>query len=150
MRIGHSYGQDTFGGNSSMHFGRAGGGGSLTYSANEVTNFFFNDWRTSQMFRGNGSILLSGKNSQILTDANVTTFMGNGGNTLVVANHTSIPSTNITDSFQQYSADIVAGNAAPHFRTENGNIIKLYQQSSVGITTVGQLVTVLQNLGLLS
>ena len=63
---------------------------------------------------------------------------------------TGTPSTSITDGFKQYSADIVAGNAAPHFRTENGNIIKLYQQSSAGITTVGQLVTVLQNLGLLS
>ena len=150
IRIGHSTGQDTFGGNSSMHFGRAGGGGFLTYSANEVANFFFNDHRTSQMFRSNGSILLSGKNSQIITDANVTTFMGDGGNTLVVRNHTSVPSLNITDSFQQYSADITANNAAPHFRTENGSIIKLYQQSSAGIATVGDLVTVLQNLGLLS
>lgn len=150
IRIGSSIGQDTFGGNYSMHFGRAGGGGFITYSANEVTNFFFNDYRTSQMFRGNGSILLSGKNSQITTDANVTTFMGDGGNTLVVRNHTSVPTLNITDSFQQYSADITAGNAAPHFRTENGNIIKLYQQSSAGILTVPQLVTVLQNLGLLS
>jgi hypothetical protein len=60
------------------------------------------------------------------------------------------PALNYTDGFQLYSNDITAGNAAPHFRTENGNIIKLYQQSSAGITTVGQLVTVLQNLGLLS
>ena len=60
------------------------------------------------------------------------------------------PTTSFTDGFKFYSADIIAGNAAPHFRTENGNIIKLYQQSSTGITTVGQLVTVLQNLGLLS
>jgi hypothetical protein len=62
----------------------------------------------------------------------------------------SIPTTTPIDHFAMYSADIVAGNAAPHFRTENGNIIKLYQQSSSGITTVAQLVTVLQNLGLLS
>jgi hypothetical protein len=60
------------------------------------------------------------------------------------------PTTSKADEFKFYSADIVAGNAAPHFRTENGNIIKLYQQSSSGITTVAQLVTVLQNLGLLS
>ncbi len=49
-----------------------------------------------------------------------------------------------------YSNDITAGNAAPHFRTEVGDIIKLYKQSSAGIATVGDLVTVLQNLGLLS
>jgi hypothetical protein len=159
MRIGHSYGQDTFGGNSSMHFGRAGGGGFLTYSANEVTNFFFNDWRTSQMFRGNGSILLSGKNSQILTDANVTTFMGNGGNTLVVRNHTNVPSTNVTDSFQQYSADIVAGNAAPHFRTENGNIIRLFQGAALtasdgtlanAVTRIAEIQARLQAHGLIA
>jgi hypothetical protein len=60
------------------------------------------------------------------------------------------PTASITDGYKQYSADIVAGNAAPHFRTENGNIIKLYQQSSAGIATVGDIVTVLQNLGLLS
>ena len=56
----------------------------------------------------------------------------------------------VVDHFSMYSADQTAGNAAPHFRTENGNIIKLYQQSSAGITTVAQLVTVMQNLGLLS
>ena len=60
------------------------------------------------------------------------------------------PSVNYADSHYYYSADIVAGNAAPHFRTENGDIIKLYKQDSAGILTVGQLVTVLQNLGLLS
>ncbi len=36
--------------------------------------------------------------------------------------------------FQLYSADITAGNAAPHFRTENGGIIKLYQQTT-GVTS---------------
>jgi hypothetical protein len=61
-----------------------------------------------------------------------------------------VPSVSLTDGYIQYSNDITAGNAAPHFRTENGNIIKLYQQSSAGIATVGDLVTVLQNLGLLS
>jgi hypothetical protein len=60
------------------------------------------------------------------------------------------PTTSKADEIKFYSADIVAGNAAPHFRTENGNIIKLYQQSSAGITTVADLVTVLTNLGLLA
>jgi hypothetical protein len=54
------------------------------------------------------------------------------------------------DAFQMYSADITAGNAAPHFMTENGNVIKLYRQSSAGITTVADIVTVLTNLGLLA
>jgi hypothetical protein len=69
----------------------------------------------------------------------------------VLAQYTgTAPGSSPTDAFQQYSADITAGNAAPHFRTEVGDVIKLYKQSSAGITTVSDLVTILQNLGLLS
>jgi hypothetical protein len=69
----------------------------------------------------------------------------------VLAQYTgTAPGSSPADAYQQYSADITAGNAAPHFRTENGNVVKLYQQSSAGITTVSDLVTILQNLGLLS
>ena len=53
------------------------------------------------------------------------------------------PTTSPTDAFQQYSADIVAGNAAPHFRTENGDIIKLYKETT-GVTAS----TLVSNLGL--
>jgi len=52
------------------------------------------------------------------------------------------PTTSPTDIIQMYSADIVAGNAAPHFRTENGGIIKLYQQ-----TTAVAAATLVSNLG---
>jgi hypothetical protein len=52
------------------------------------------------------------------------------------------PTTSPTDIIQMYSADIVAGNAAPHFRTENGVIIKLYQQ-----TTAVAAATLVSNLG---
>jgi hypothetical protein len=44
------------------------------------------------------------------------------------------PTSGITDGYKQYSADIVGGNAAPHFRTENGSIVKLYQETT-GVTT---------------
>lgn len=61
------------------------------------------------------------------------------------------PTSSPASAFQMYSANIAgAGTAAPHFRTETGDIIKLYKQSSAGITTVPQLITVLQNLGLLT
>ena len=47
------------------------------------------------------------------------------------------PTTSATDGYRQYSADVVAGNAAPHFRTENGAVIKLYQETtSVGNSTI--------------
>jgi len=52
-----------------------------------------------------------------------------GTNYLMMQNGTA-PSANAVDHYNLYSADIVAGNAAPHFRTENGNIIKLYQQTT--------------------
>ena len=34
------------------------------------------------------------------------------------------------DAFALYGQDIVAGNAAPHFRTENGAIVKIYQETT--------------------
>jgi hypothetical protein len=40
------------------------------------------------------------------------------------------PSTSPADMFQMYSADVSAGVAAPHFRTEPGDIIKLYKVST--------------------
>ena len=79
------------------------------------------------------------------------------------------PTSSIADRYIQYSADIVAGNAAPHFRTENGAVIKIYQETTavgsatmthpVGTAlrdtstfdgyTLAQVVTALRNLGIL-
>lgn len=87
-------------------------------------------------------------NFQLEEASGIAQTSGAGG--FSMKNAATIPSASSTDRFIMYSTDITAGNAAPHFRTENGNIIKLYQQSSAGIATVGDLVTVLQNLGLLS
>lgn len=68
----------------------------------------------------------------------------------VLAQYTgTAPTTSPAGAFQMYSASF-GGGAVPHFRTEIGDIIKLYKQSSAGITTVPQLITVLQNLGLLT
>ena len=68
-------------------------------------------------------------------------------NILFIKNGTA-PALNFADNFQLYSADIVAGNAAPHFRTEAGNIIKLYTEPAV--TTTQGIANALTNLGLLS
>lgn len=80
------------------------------------------------------------------------------------------PTTTITDVFNMYAADITAGNAAPHFRTENGNVIKIYQETT-GVAasaftantgtavndastfdgyTLQQVVKALRNLGILA
>ena len=59
---------------------------------------------------------------------------GRGG--ISIKNASVIPSTSTIDRFNLYSADIVAGNAAPHFRTEAGQIIRLYQETTaVGSST---------------
>jgi hypothetical protein len=63
------------------------------------------------------------------------------------------------DSFQLYSADIVAGNAVPHFRTENGSIIKLFQGAALtasdgtlanAVTRIAEIQARLQAHGLIA
>ena len=89
----------------------------------------------------------------------------------VLAQYTgTAPGSSPADAYQQYSADITAGNAAPHFRTENGNVVKLYQEttgvaaatlvSNAGTSltstdtfdgyTLQQVVKALRNLGILA
>jgi hypothetical protein len=70
-----------------------------------------------------------------------------GHNILGIANGTA-PSASYTDRFMLYSADITAGNAAPHFRTENGTIVKLYQNAAV--TSAQGIADALTNLGVLA
>jgi hypothetical protein len=89
--------------------------------------------------------------------------------TMVVGSGTA-PTTSPVDAFQMYSADITAGNAAAHFRTEGGAVIKLYQQTTgvgsatrvggggttltdtdtFGGYTLRQIVQALQNAGFLA
>jgi len=92
------------------------------------------------------------------------------GTNVIRLNSGTAPTDNPTDSICFYSSDIVAGNSAPHFRTENGNIIKLYQQATGGASstfvvgvgtavtdastfdgyTLGQIVKALRNTGILA
>jgi hypothetical protein len=121
----------------------------------------------------NGFIGLSvGSNYNLLggnTGIGTSTFGTSATRTFAVLNGTA-PSTSPADTFQMYSADITSGNAAPHFRTENGAVIKLYQQDNgvaaadfvAGIGspvttldifdgyTIGQVVKALRNAGILS
>jgi hypothetical protein len=96
-------------------------------------------------------------------------FSFNGFSVIAHTNGTA-PTANVTDSYQLYSADITAGNAAPHIQTENGNIIKIYQETTGvaaatltgggGTTltdtdtfdgyTLKQVVKALRNLGILA
>ena len=93
----------------------------------------------------------------------------NGDSCIIIESGTA-PTTALSDRFYIYSADITAGNAAPHFRTENGNIIKLYRETTAVAAatfvantsliandtatfdgyTIGQVVKALRNLGILA
>jgi hypothetical protein len=80
---------------------------------------------------------------------------GSGVKVIGIGNATTPPSTGIIDAFVMYGADIQAGEAAPHFYTEHGDIIKLYQQSHLAdptdlatlLTWAAAINTRLENLG---
>jgi hypothetical protein len=68
-----------------------------------------------------------------------------------------------TNSFAMYANDQTAGNAAPHFKTEAGQVVKLYQQAHKADVTgssgdtdpearaaINGLYDVLENLGFLA
>ena len=113
------------------------GGSNFAYfemNANSLNYFTHN---SLLIFRANTSpnrtsinLQASGGNVGIGTS----TFGTSAINTFTMINATA-PSTSPTDQFQLYSADIVAGNAAPHFRTENGDIVKLYRVGGWGLPT---------------
>jgi len=64
------------------------------------------------------------------------TFGTSATHTLAISTGTA-PGSSPADCFQLYSADITAGNAAAHFRTENGAIVKVYQETTaVGSATI--------------
>jgi hypothetical protein len=76
-----------------------------------------------------------------------TQFEAAATNCITTHNGTA-PTVGIIDASVMYSADIVAGNAAPHFRTENGSVIKLYKQDLPTNPTNAEIATFLSNLGL--
>tara|TARA_R110000868_G_scaffold89983_1_gene250114 strand:- start:167 stop:1300 length:1134 start_codon:yes stop_codon:yes gene_type:complete len=99
-------------------------GDSFSIYINQNTRALFLNQKSNLVFR-NGQSLTSG-----------THFEAAATNTFTIHNGTA-PITNLVDAFQQYSADVVAGNAAPHFRTENGAVVKVYQETTaVGASTL--------------
>lgn len=95
-----------------------------------------------------GSSILLGTSTISLRDANANFVRFIGGGVRSIAINNGAANTGLSDAFEIYSSDISAGNAAPHFRTENGSIIKLYQQSAV--TSSQGLADILTNLGFLT
>ena len=61
--------------------------------------------------------------------AGITSFGTNAQGSIGIGNGFA-PGSSPANMFQMYADDIVAGNSAPHFRTENGDIIKLFADGS--------------------
>jgi hypothetical protein len=99
---------------------------------------------TNQIVIGHSAIGL-GSNTSVIGNLSTTLWKAWGSG---LFQNVTAPSVSITDNFHFYSNDITAGNAAPHFRTENGSIIKLYQNTAV--TTTQGVADALTNLGVLA
>lgn len=96
-----------------------------------------------QCNNGNASLLGGSNRFDIINNGNfhfeqTSGVLATSGAGAIVLKNRTAPSTNVIDRHYYYSADIVAGNAAPHFRTENGSVIKLYQQTTA--TTAATVV----------
>lgn len=109
---------------------------------------YFNAANMSHMIRKAGNIALFGEKYTILNQNalpsafSIRNYMDiNATNTVTIHNGTA-PSGNIADAIQAYAADITAGNTAMHIRNENGDIIKLYKE-----TTAVAAATLVSNLG---
>lgn len=152
IRIGFHTGASQFGGTNSIHMGTTPSGNDIL--ADNVFMTYFNSQNPSTLARVNGSFGLLGQQSTILSNGvglyGVDTHMGNGGNTLVIATHPSPPSSSITTAFQLYaSTGSIASNIRPHFRTSNGTIVWLGDESRLfNVTASNMMVGVTSSLAL--
>lgn len=116
------------------------------YNYTNSAVLYFNNANASHWLHGNGNIGLFGKKYQILNDSTGTaanrlsTYMDiNATNTLTI--HTGTATTvNIADAFQMYAAKVSA-ETVPHFRTDFGSIIKLYQVNSANPYSITNVTT---------
>ena len=142
IKIGYDGGASQYGGENSIHIGRTTSGNDV--AVDNVFMTYFNSQNPSTLARVNGSFGLLGQQAVILnngTGANgLNTFMGNGGNTLVIATHPSLPSSSITTAFQLYaSTGSIASNIRPHFRTSNDTIVWLGDESRLFNVTASNI-----------
>jgi len=138
-----------------------------TYVANSVDRTKFNFWASNGGFTVSPTIVasLTCKGNLLL---GTPTEDINDSNTIYIPTGTT-PTSGFTSGVKLYSANITTGNAVPHFRTENGSIVKLYQETTgvaaatlvggggttitdtdtFGGYTLQQIAQVLKNLGIL-
>ena len=124
------------------NFYGTGGTQSISFAVDTAYGGTTRQWQFSNLNLNDGALYIGTGNSatnnrrMFLTDSAVLNIgkdtMGNvqsGTNQLRILSGTA-PTSLAADTFALYSADITAGNAAPHFRTENGAIVKVYQETT--------------------
>jgi hypothetical protein len=112
----------------------------LVYASSGVTaSGVYNPDGTSLINNGNGGLNFLGNPIRMYTGGSNGVLRWDISNEGIIQYNATSPTTSATDAYKQYSADVTAGNAAPHFRTENGAVIKLYQETtSVGNSIFAQ------------
>lgn len=91
-----------------------------------ITGYIFNTGDKTDAFKINA-------------DGNIgigTPTFGTSSISVLAHKNGTAPSANVTDCYQQYAADQAAGNSCPHWRTENGSIVKLYKTGTYTPTNV--------------
>jgi hypothetical protein len=107
----------------------------LVYASSGISaSGVYNPDGTSLINNGNGGLNFLGNPIRMYTGGSNGVLRWDLVNDGFITHYSATaPTTSATDGYRQYSADVTAGNAAPHFRTENGAVIKLYQETtSVG------------------
>lgn len=130
-----------FTGGFKMQFGAVNDGFQFFKSGTSPDNWYFRNTFSGSLQQ----LLIGSTNANVgqyvmynnnfgITDAST---IGSSATRVLYIKNGTAPTTGSTDTVQLYSADITAGNAALHVLTENGNIIKIYQQTtSVGSATL--------------
>jgi hypothetical protein len=111
----------------------------LVYASSGVTaSGVYNPDGTSLINNGNGGLNFLGNPIRMYTGGSNGVLRWDLVNDGYITHYSATaPTTSATDGYRQYSADVTTGNAAPHFRTENGAVIKLYQETTaVGNSTI--------------
>jgi hypothetical protein len=110
----------------------------LVYASSGVTaSGVYNPDGTSLINNGNGGLNFLGNPIRMYTGGSNGVLRWDLVSDGFITHYSATaPTTSATDGYRQYSADVTAGNAAPHFRTENGAVIKLYQET----TAVGNAI----------
>jgi hypothetical protein len=111
----------------------------LYYNAGSLTafieaHFSGSGYRNLSINSGNLLLLTGGVQRAVISSAGNfglgTSSFGTGATITISVFNGTAPGSSPADSFQLYSNDIVAGNAAPHIRTENGAVLKMYQETT--------------------